>query len=156
MLAISNTELDDEAEYKCEARNEFGKATTMAELLVNETPVPKSLPEFPMEKVQPETPLETSPPEFNAIDKQVPLEISDGGDVTLEVQVTGTPEPTVEWYKDNKPIQRSDRYLIQKKDDTHSLIIKGAGPEDSGPYQVRTYNPAGKNTRTFNVDISGK
>lgn len=137
-LDIPETVLDDEGEYKCEARNDFGKATTMAELLVNEVPEKQI------------------PPTFSPHVGQGPLELTETGDLTLEVEVAGQPEPTVQWYKDKKPVQKSEKYDVDVKDDTHRLTIKEVGPDDTGAYVVKATNPAGTNTRTFNVDISGK
>lgn len=137
-LLIPETTLDDEGEFKCEARNDFGKATTMSELLVNE----------PAE--------EEIPPTFSPLVGQGPLELTATGDLTLEVGVTGQPEPTVQWLIGNKPLPKSEKYVLESKEDTHKLTIKEAGPGDTGSYVVKAENPAGTNTRTFNVDISGK
>lgn len=136
-LSIPETIPDDEGEYKCEARNDFGRATTMSELLVNE----------PIE--------EQIPPTFSPAVGQGPLELTESGDLTLEVEVTGQPEPTVQWLVGNKPVPKSEKYVVESKEDTHRLTIKGAGPGDTGSYVVKAENPAGTNTRTFNVDISG-
>lgn len=45
----------------------------------------------------------------------------------MEVEVTGTPEPTVTWYKDETPIKSSDMFRILTQGNSHILIIdKGA------------------------------
>lgn len=41
----------------------------------------------------------------------------------LEVEVTGTPEPTVTWYKDDVPIKSSDLFRIIHQGNCHTLII---------------------------------
>lgn len=51
--------------------------------------------------------------------------IKKGDKVNLEVEVTGTPEPTVSWYKDGIPVSESlkEHYKIKSMGPSHSLII---------------------------------
>lgn len=48
-----------------------------------------------------------------------------GERVTMEIEVTGTPEPDVTWYKDGVPIpQSSSMYTIRHHGNSHSLLIE--------------------------------
>ena len=84
-----------------------------------------------------------------------PFQISDDGDVTMEVKVTGKPTPDVEWAKDDQPITESDRIQLFSSGDIHRLVIKAASPEDEGTYSCTATNPAGKAIRTFTLNIDG-
>lgn len=55
--------------------------------------------------------------------------IKKGERVNMEVEVTGTPEPTVTWYKDNIPIAQAlqSGYKVKTVGNSHTLVIeKGA------------------------------
>lgn len=237
-LCFSSTELDDEGEYQCKARNEFGSATCTLELFVNEIvdEEDQTKPEF-LEKMkdlstsegdsavfsvkvqghpQPDVQWFTSDREIttderfsvdsmsdgrhtftikdcdakdkgrykcvasNVVGKAVcsagltvkekliapkfadqpsetPMVIDEGGDVTLQVEVGGKPNPSVKWYKDDKPISRtSSKCKADVQGDKQTLTIVAATPDDSGTYQCKATNPAGTATRDFNVNIEGE
>lgn len=84
-----------------------------------------------------------------------PFQISDDGDVTMEVKVTGNPTPDVEWAKDDQPITESDHVQLFSSGDIHRLVIKGASSEDEGKYICTATNPAGKSIRTYTLNIDG-
>lgn len=51
--------------------------------------------------------------------------IKKGERINMEVEVTGTPEPTVTWYKDNIPVSQlsRDKYRIKHMGNSYSLVI---------------------------------
>ena len=119
-LVIDGTVLDDEAEYKCVAKNAFGKVECIAELLVDEI---------------------TTKPEF--LKELKPVEVVEGSDVEFEVQVQGNPEPDVSWLRNNVLIEPGDRYEETRADDIHRLIIHETIPEDSGEVKCQAKNDVG-------------
>lgn len=52
--------------------------------------------------------------------------IKKGDRVNMEVEVTGTPEPTVTWYKDGQPIAQAlkDGYKTKTVGNSHTLVIE--------------------------------
>lgn len=120
-LVIDGTVLDDEAEYKCVAKNSFGKVECIAELLVDEI---------------------TTKPEF--LKELNPVEVVEGRDVEFEVQVQGNPEPDVSWFRNNLLIEPGDRFEEEKVEDVHRLTIRDTTPKDSGEIKCQAKNDVGK------------
>lgn len=56
--------------------------------------------------------------------------VKKGDRVIMEVEVSGTPEPTVTWHKDSKPLEESmaSPYRLKTQGLCHTLII------DKGDY----------------------
>lgn len=51
--------------------------------------------------------------------------IKKGDRVLMEVEVTGTPEPTISWYKDGVPVEEilKDNYKIKSMGQCHTMVI---------------------------------
>lgn len=49
-----------------------------------------------------------------------------GDRVVLEVEVTGMPDPAIEWFKDDKPLEESgvSEHSIRNFGNTHTLVIE--------------------------------
>lgn len=55
--------------------------------------------------------------------------VKKGDRLIMEVEITGTPEPTVTWHKDDMPLESklTDGYRTKTQGNCHTLIIeKGA------------------------------
>ena len=122
-LRLMPSKLDDEGEYKCVARNEFGSASCSAELLVNE---PNAKPEF--------------------TEKLKPVDVVEGDDAELRVCVTANPEPTVEWFRGSDKIEEDERHVMRgdPEEEVYTLTIKGVQPADAGSYKCVASNEEGK------------
>lgn len=59
--------------------------------------------------------------------------VAKGERARLEIEVTGTPEPTVTWYKDDQQIKSSDLYRIITQGNSHLLLID-AGRSQCEPF----------------------
>lgn len=82
--------------------------------------------------------------------------VTEGEEVKLSVKVTGTPNPEVEWQKDDKPIREGRRVKIDKdKDGVHLLRIPKAETPDQGDYTCIAKNKAGKVTCTAKLSVEG-
>lgn len=135
-FTINDCETKDKGRYKCVASNVVGKAVCSGALSVKEKLIP---------------------PQFSEQPSEVPMQIDEGGDITLQVDVMGKPKPSVKWYKEDKPISRtSSKYKTEVLGDRHTLTIVAATPEDAGTYHCKATSPAGTATRNFKVNIEGE
>ncbi|MPC14700.1 Myopalladin [Portunus trituberculatus] len=62
----------------------------------------------------------------------------------LEIDVTGTPSPTITWSKDGQPLTSDDHVALKSEGTRHILVIQQAEPRDSGRYGVMATNAAGR------------
>ena len=71
-------------------------------------------------------------------------EIAEEGSATFEVQVTGKPEPEVEWIRNGSPVRRGRKYKVQEK--LHGvccLTVLNASSSDDGEYRCVAKNREG-------------
>ena len=61
----------------------------------------------------------------------------------MSVEFTGTPAPTVSWYRDGFMVEDSEDFKIQTTPTQSTLTIKHAFIIDSGLYTVKLFNPLG-------------
>ncbi|MGH0128838.1 UNVERIFIED_CONTAM: hypothetical protein FKN15_052895 [Acipenser sinensis] len=66
--------------------------------------------------------------------------VVEGSPVTLEVEVTGFPEPTLTWYRNGQKLTNDEHIELSQKEGKHSLFIKKATDSDAGLYVVRAKN----------------
>lgn len=122
-VSFKPSELDDEGEYKCVARNELGSASTTAELLVNEV---------------------GTKPEFT--EKLKNISALPGDEARFVVRVAGSPSPEVDWFKGKEKIEDEGRFVLidDEGEDLFSLVIEDAKPSDSGEYECIAFNEIGE------------
>lgn len=135
ILEFKETELDDEGVYKCVATNDSGTAKSEAELLVDEA---------------------GEKPFLKSTLKDVTVTESD--EARFDVRVTGKPEPTVEWFKDDTKIKDEGRTILvdDEEEDLFSLIIEDVKPEDSGVYKCVASNDVGETLSTAKLQVEEK
>ncbi|XP_035392326.1 coiled-coil domain-containing protein 141 isoform X1 [Electrophorus electricus] len=70
--------------------------------------------------------------------------VMEGSPVTLEVEVTGFPEPSLTWFKNGQKVHSdTERVSLSCKEGKHVLFIERATETDSGHYVVSASNSAG-------------
>ncbi|XP_059849711.1 hemicentin-1-like [Hypanus sabinus] len=72
-------------------------------------------------------------------------------DLRLECKSEAVPPPSVQWFKDDVPLQVNSR--IQNVPDSQYLLISNVGPSDTGRYRCLISNIAGEMSHVFNVVI---
>ncbi|XP_048095477.1 coiled-coil domain-containing protein 141 isoform X1 [Alosa alosa] len=83
--------------------------------------------------------------------------VMEGSPVTLEVEVTGFPEPTLTWFKNGQKLTADEHVELSQKESKHALFIKSAAESDAGLYVIEATNSGGTVTSTgmLQVTVSG-
>ncbi|XP_066257893.1 uncharacterized protein [Euwallacea similis] len=121
-VEIKNCNVRDAGRYSCTASNEGGTAVSTADLVVKKT---------------------IFPPVFGRrLQAQV---IKKNDRVIMEVEITGTPDPTVTWFKDGVPVKDAlSETRIKSFGHSHTLTIDKADLKHNGRYMVKAVNAGGE------------
>ncbi|XP_029875055.1 coiled-coil domain-containing protein 141 isoform X2 [Aquila chrysaetos chrysaetos] len=84
--------------------------------------------------------------------------VMEGSPVTLEVEVTGFPEPTLTWYKKGQKLTADEHLKLLQKETKHTLFIRKVCDKDAGLYVVRAKNLNGtiSSSAILHVKVQGK
>ncbi|CDQ62006.1 unnamed protein product [Oncorhynchus mykiss] len=69
--------------------------------------------------------------------------VMEGSPVTLEVEVTGFPEPTLTWFKNGEKLTNDEHIELSQKKGKHALFVQKVTETDAGLYACRAVNPSG-------------
>ncbi|XP_023226281.1 myosin light chain kinase, smooth muscle-like [Centruroides sculpturatus] len=83
------------------------------------------------------------------------LTVLQGESVTLEIQFSGTPKPSVTWIKSGRIMCCNDRVKIKTDDECSTLFIQNSIADDSGKYVVTVENSAGSDCGFASVAVVG-
>jgi len=81
--------------------------------------------------------------------------VKQGDTVQLECKISGTPEIRTTWYKNDQPLQMSDRLHMSFVDSMAMLTVLGANTEDAGDYICEAHNSAGTASCSTSVAVKG-
>ncbi|XP_063197942.1 coiled-coil domain-containing protein 141 isoform X2 [Chroicocephalus ridibundus] len=83
--------------------------------------------------------------------------VMEGSPVTLEVEVTGFPEPTLTWYKKGQKLTADEHLKLLQKETKHTLFIQKVCDKDAGLYVVRAKNLNGtiSSSAILHVKVQG-
>ncbi|XP_015723859.1 coiled-coil domain-containing protein 141 isoform X3 [Coturnix japonica] len=84
--------------------------------------------------------------------------VMEGSPVTLEVEVTGIPEPTLTWYKKGQKVTADEHLKLSQKETKHTLFIQEVCDNDAGLYVARAKNSSGtiSSSAILHVQVQGK
>ena len=84
-------------------------------------------------------------------------EVFEGSAAKFEVRITGEPEPDVEWFKDEQPVEEGGNFRIEFDDtDGCVLVINSTRIEDEGVYRCVASNSFGKAISEAELLVTGK
>ncbi|XP_041724790.2 coiled-coil domain-containing protein 141 isoform X2 [Coregonus clupeaformis] len=69
--------------------------------------------------------------------------VMEGSPVTLEVEVTGFPEPTLTWFKNGEKLTNDEHIELSQKEGKHALFIQKVTEADAGLYVCWAVNSSG-------------
>uniref|UniRef100_A0A9J8BSL5 Coiled-coil domain containing 141 n=1 Tax=Cyprinus carpio carpio TaxID=630221 RepID=A0A9J8BSL5_CYPCA len=81
--------------------------------------------------------------------------VMEGSPVTLEVEVTGFPEPTLTWFKNGHKLANDEHIELSHKEGKHALFIHSSAVRDSGQYVVTASNSDGTVTSSSMLQVKG-
>ncbi|XP_030372939.1 uncharacterized protein LOC115622947 isoform X1 [Scaptodrosophila lebanonensis] len=122
-IELKQVGVADAGRYAVTASNSVGQSTSSADLVVKKT---------------------IFPPVFG---RRLQAQVSKKGEkLIMEVEVTGLPEPTVTWLKDDKPLKDAgiSEHRLLAMGNSYKLIIEKAQTTDSGKYMVKATNAGGE------------
>lgn len=131
----------EEAVYRIEATNKFGKAECRVSL--------QALPKTVMTQ-----PVVMQAPKFTKPVKAVAAKSNE--DIVLEAEFEGTPLPEVEWFRNSRKVESSDDFTIETKENKTKLKISKKAKQKAGKYEVRAVNPKGEARSSGSVLIEEK
>ena len=85
----------------------------------------------------------------------MPLEGSQGDNITMVVHTDRLPAPTIAWYKDEEPIVSDSHLEVIEEPDNCKLLVKHVTPADSGTYKCVVSSIMATVTKKFLLNIEG-
>ncbi|XP_045662177.1 coiled-coil domain-containing protein 141 isoform X2 [Ursus americanus] len=81
--------------------------------------------------------------------------VMEGSPVTLEVEVTGFPEPALTWYKKGQKLSADGHLQVLHKETRHSVFIPKVCEADAGLYVARAQNSSGILSSNVILHVTG-
>ncbi|XP_061091773.1 coiled-coil domain-containing protein 141 [Conger conger] len=81
--------------------------------------------------------------------------VMEGSPVTLEVEVTGFPEPTLTWYRNGQKVTNDEHIELSHKEGKHTLFIQMVSDSNAGLYVVQAINSSGTLTSSAVLQVKG-
>ncbi|XP_007935096.1 coiled-coil domain-containing protein 141 [Orycteropus afer afer] len=81
--------------------------------------------------------------------------VMEGSPVTLEVEVTGFPEPILTWYKKGQELSADGHLQVLHEETNHSVFIPKVCKADAGLYVARAQNSSGTLSSNVFLHVTG-
>ena len=168
-LDITHVLPEDGGQYSCRATNNLGQAVCSCNLGVraNQTIVKETLHESALSQINYLEQQKSSQTQEEGLNTQAPVftaqmrdqQVVEGSPAHFEAKLVpiGDAKLKVEWLKDGKPIDASNRMSFLHDFGFVALDLKYTRPADTGRYSIRAHNSLGEATISANLKVvSGK
>ncbi|XP_041477901.1 uncharacterized protein LOC121425834 isoform X6 [Lytechinus variegatus] len=148
ILMILQVRPSDSGNYRITLTNEFGVSVSSATLLVDDARTSHAV----LFIRKGEKDVDDRPTIVIRLNDQ---EVQPGDRVQFRVKIQGTPQPTVQWFKNSIEIQTHPYIEISQTGEHNMLTIPKVGPQDAGTYSVVATNDKGRDVSaaTLVVDV---
>ncbi|CAJ0586229.1 unnamed protein product, partial [Mesorhabditis spiculigera] len=147
-LTIQSPRQEDVAEYKVEASNPAGKASSVANLVL----APRSGRVTTRTLTGGSTVSEASVPQF--VSKLSDISARQGHTVKFSVEIGGDPLPTVQWYHNGRQLMGGRDVKITVDGLRATLELTRVSAANAGTYECRLKNPKGEAKSTAQLNLS--
>ncbi|XP_054161595.1 twitchin-like isoform X2 [Oppia nitens] len=141
VMQINEVNVEDAGKYKVIAKNELGESNAAITLNFDDDEAPP--------------PIDGAKPTFT--EKPVIKKSDDCSRITFECRLVADPNPTIQWYLNNKIVKEDSRHKFSLLSDKHnqlaSLSITDVANGDGGIYKVVAINKHGEGYATINLNI---
>ena len=144
---IKSVNPEDSGKYACKAVNKHGSTSSSCQLTVNE--IEQEVKDDVDGKKDGEPVIQSDVPE-------TPIQTIEGERFEVTFNISGEPTPEVFFYKDDDPLEDSDRVQINNVDGRYTFIIESISAEDAGAYVVEVEGTSGLVEREFQIKVSRK
>ena len=164
-LDISHVLPEDGGQYSCRATNNLGQAVCSANLTVraNQRIVKETLHESALQQINYLESQRSNAAEEEGFTSQAPVftaqmrdvQVVEGSPAHFEAKLVpiGDPSLRVDWLKDGKPIDASNRMSFLHDFGFVALDLKYTRPGDSGRYSIRAINSLGQAEISANLRV---
>ena len=77
-----------------------------------------------------------------------------GKTLAVQVRVTGSPQPKVEWIQDERLLKTEDNIKIEQQREVHRLVISDITEDFDADYICQLSNPSGEVQKLFSVIVT--
>ncbi|XP_024880175.1 obscurin isoform X3 [Temnothorax curvispinosus] len=129
-LVIKEVKTELKGRYTCKVQNEYGENSSSSNLTVNTRP--------------------------KLLKKLADQRLKEGETLKLTLEVSGTPDPEVKWYKDGEEVTADARIKITRdsqRNESYDLTVTLLKGSDGGLYEVRAENELGYVTSKSKVIV---
>uniref|UniRef100_A0A4W3HZ23 Myosin light chain kinase, smooth muscle n=1 Tax=Callorhinchus milii TaxID=7868 RepID=A0A4W3HZ23_CALMI len=136
-LSVQDALPEDDGIYTCVAENSSGRVSCSAKVSVQEKKCSKRTNPNSTEDAK-----KTFAPRI--LKDLTDLQVMDGSQVRMTIQVEANPTPEIIWLHNGKEIQESEDFQFEKNGNEYSLFIQEVFPEDTGKYMCEAWNDIGE------------
>uniref|UniRef100_A0A4W3IQ54 Myosin light chain kinase, smooth muscle n=1 Tax=Callorhinchus milii TaxID=7868 RepID=A0A4W3IQ54_CALMI len=134
-LSVQDALPEDDGIYTCVAENSSGRVSCSAKVSVQGKTIIRTL--FAKSNAK-----KTFAPRI--LKDLTDLQVMDGSQVRMTIQVEANPTPEIIWLHNGKEIQESEDFQFEKNGNEYSLFIQEVFPEDTGKYMCEAWNDIGE------------